>query len=79
MSDEMTDRSEEVLPDDEVDWEERLRREVVRSLRFRWRRLERLMDADRRLSLALAARSESPLAGAGESDTAVQAPEPGGS
>ncbi len=39
---------EEELPDHEVDWEERLRREVVRNHRHRWRRLQRLMDENRR-------------------------------
>ena len=57
---------EEELPDHEVGWEERLRREVVRGHRFRWRRLERLMEEDRR-------RREDPAAAPADSDP------PGGS
>jgi hypothetical protein len=46
--DESTERPDAALPDDEVDWEERLHREVVRTFRYRWRRLTRLMGDDRR-------------------------------
>ena len=67
---EPTERPDEALPDDEVDWEERLYREVVRTFRYRWRRLIRLMGDDRR--------RREPAPGAEELTDPIGGPDEGG-
>ncbi len=66
---------DEELPDHEVDWEERLRREVVRNHRHRWRRLQRLMEESRRKgSEPEAAPAEPPEASAGSMTPQIEPP-----
>ena len=65
---------EEDLPDHEVGWEERLRREVVRNHRHRWRRLQRLMEENRRSRQEPAVPPSEPSGAGGGSPEA--APEP---
>jgi hypothetical protein len=49
-ADETPSIPDEDLPDHEVDWEERLRREVVRNYRHRWHRLHQMMEESRHRS-----------------------------